>query len=88
MLVQLHLRNYDDADIIEYLSRFDKGVKSRTIREALRLKMREEGFGSVASDPLKVVSAPDHLMAVSDAEQPDPELMLGQLLGTRQVETD
>lgn len=86
MLKQVHLRSYDDADIIEYLATIEKGIQSRKIREALRNQMRLEGFMQKDDSTLPVAPAIAPLPAASaqiDAEQPDPDMMIGRLLGVR-----
>jgi hypothetical protein len=85
MLVQLHLREYDDSDVIAYLEQIEKGVISRTIREALRARMSSEGFRHFGPQTderlLAPAQPPEAPTKQEDLEQPDPDLMLGQLLG-------
>ena len=53
MLVQLHLREYDDADIITFMHGKDRGTKSRTVRKALRLLMADEATHSADDDSIE-----------------------------------
>ncbi len=85
MLIPLHLREYDDADIITFLHELPRMTRSRVIREAIRLRMQQGASDDVAVPVTASFALVESPAVDDDADEIDTEMMLGRLVGAHQT---